>query len=265
MSRAGLKTSRVMILGTGIDPLTMEDALCAFQRLIKERRSALACNLNVDVCMRVKRDPELQKIYQAADLVLVDGTPMMWAAQFLGSPLPGRVSGSDFVPAFCRIAAQFGYRIFLLGAAPGVADRAKCWLRVRNPGLKIVGTYAPTVGFEQSERENLRIVGLIRDAAPDVLFAALSPGKGDKWLFRFRDALGVPVSMAIGSTFDYLAGRLKRAPMWMQRAGLEWTYRLAQEPRRLWRRYLVEDPPFVYHVIKQRLAGPPCFSGTASK
>jgi N-acetylglucosaminyldiphosphoundecaprenol N-acetyl-beta-D-mannosaminyltransferase len=249
--------SRVMILETGIDPLTMDEAIVVIQRLIKDRRPALICNLNVDLCMRTKRDPELRTVYQSADLVLVDGTPMMWAARFLGSPLPGRVSGSDFVPTFCGIAARSGYRVFLLGAAPGVADSAKRWLQVRNPGLKIVGTYAPPMGFELVEHENVRIISLIRHAAPDVLFAAFSSGRGEKWLFRFRDALGVPVSMGIGSTLDYLAGRLKRAPMWMQRAGLEWTYRLGQEPRRLWRRYLVDDPPFIYHVIRQRFASYP--------
>jgi N-acetylglucosaminyldiphosphoundecaprenol N-acetyl-beta-D-mannosaminyltransferase len=244
--------SRVTILGIGIDALTMDGAIAAFERLIKAGQPALACNLNVHLCMQAREDAELRSIYLASDLVLVDGTPMMWAAQYLGSPLPGRVSGSDLVPAFCRVAAQMGYRIFLLGGAPGVADRAKCWLESRNPGLKIVGTYAPPMGFEQVAQENAHIVAMVTHAKPDVLFAALGPGKQEKWLYRFRTELRVSVSMGIGSSFDDLAGRLKRAPMWMQKAGLEWTFRLAQEPRRLWHRYLIEDPPFVYHVIKQR-------------
>jgi N-acetylglucosaminyldiphosphoundecaprenol N-acetyl-beta-D-mannosaminyltransferase len=244
---------RVMILGIGADPVTMDGAIAAFRRLIEARQPALACSFNVHLCIRARKDTELGAIFRAADLVLVDGTPMMWAAQFLGSPLPGRVSGSDFVPAFCRIAAECDYRVFLLGGAPGVADRAKSWLEARNPGLKVVGTCAPPLGFEHVEPENARVIDHIRRAKPDVLFAALGPGKQEKWLFRFRSDLDVPVSMGIGSTFDYLAGRLRRAPMWMQKAGLEWAYRLAQEPRRLWHRYLIEDPPFVYHVIKQRL------------
>lgn len=244
---------RTTILGVAIDPLTMDEAIIAFQRLIEIGHPSLAVSLNVDICMKIQRDAELRGIYHAADLVLVDGTPMMWAARFLGSPFPGRVSGSDFVPAFCATAAREGYAIFLLGAAPGVAAAAEWHLKRLHEGLRVVGTYVPPAAFEQDEQENSRIVKIVRQARPDVLFTAFGTPKQEKWLFRFRDELGVPVSMGVGSTFDYLAGRLKRAPIWMQRAGVEWTYRLMQEPRRLWRRYLIEDPPFVYHVVRQRL------------
>jgi N-acetylglucosaminyldiphosphoundecaprenol N-acetyl-beta-D-mannosaminyltransferase len=186
-------------------------------------------------------------------LVLVDGTPMMWAARFLGTPLPGRVSGSDFVPAFCPIAAKAGHRIFLLGAAPGIAESAKSWLQRKATGLRIVGTYAPPFGFERDKRESDRVISVVTRTQPDVLFTAFGSPKQEKWLFRHYHDMNVPVSMGVGSTFDYLAGRLKRAPMWMQRAGLEWSYRLAQEPRRLWRRYLLDDPPFIFHILRQRL------------
>ncbi len=250
-------TSRATILGVEIDAVTMPEAIGAFQRFVARRQPSLVYSLNVDLCMKIQRDAELRAIYRAADLVLVDGTPMMWAARFLGCPLPMRVSGSDFLPGFCGVAAREGYRVFLLGAAPGVAERAKSWLESRNPGLNIAGTYAPPFGFEQDEHENARIVDAIRHAAPDVLFAAFGPSKQEKWLFRFRNELQVPVAMGVGSSFDYLAGRLKRAPTWVQKAGLEWTFRLAQEPRRLCRRYLVDDPPFVYHVLKQRFRDRP--------
>jgi N-acetylglucosaminyldiphosphoundecaprenol N-acetyl-beta-D-mannosaminyltransferase len=246
-------TPRTMILGVGIDRLTMDEAVMAFQRLIARGSPALAVSLNVDICMQIQRDEDLREIYRGADLVLVDGTPMMWAARFLGTPFPGRVSGSEFVPTFCVTAAREGYAIFLLGAAPGVAEKAKRQLEHEHRGLRIVGTYAPPAGFERDERENARIVQIVQQARPDVLFTAFGTPKQEKWLVRFRDELRVPVAMGVGSSFDYLAGRLKRAPMWMQRAGIEWTYRLMQEPRRLWKRYLLEDPPFVYHVVKQRL------------
>lgn len=244
---------RTSILGVEIDALTMAGAILAFQRFIAQRRPALAVSLNVDICMQIQRDAELREIYRTADLVLVDGTPMMWAARFLGSPFPGRVSGSDFVPAFCANAARAGHTIFLLGAAPGIAEAARRRLEDQHRGLKIVGTYCPPAGFERDEPENARIVEVVRRAQPDVLFAAFGTPKAEKWLFRLRAELQVPISMGVGSTFDYLAGRLKRAPMWMQRAGVEWTYRLFQEPRRLWKRYLLQDPPFVYRVLKQRL------------
>jgi exopolysaccharide biosynthesis WecB/TagA/CpsF family protein len=248
---------RVTILGVEIDAVTIDEAIGTIPRFIANRRSALVFWLNVDNLMKVKRDPELRAIFRASDLVLVDGTPMMWAARFLGSPLPGRVSGSDFVPAFCRAAATEGHRIFLLGALPGVADAAKDRLERMNPGLRIVGTYAPPFGFEKDACECARIVSLVRAAAPDVLFVAFGAPKEQKWLYRFRNELNVPASMGVGSTLDYLGGRLKRAPLWLQRAGLEWSYRLMQEPRRLWRRYLLEDPPFVLHVIGERFKGRP--------
>ena len=248
-----LSTSRVTVLGVEIDALRMDEVVAAFERLIQRRQPALALSVNVDICMKIQRDPELRTIYRRADLVLVDGTPMMWAASFLGSPLPQRVSGSDFLLEFCRIAARRGYRIFLLGGLPGVAEAAKHWLASRYPGITVVGTYAPPFGFETDERENARIVSMINASTSDVLFVGFGTPKEQKWLFTFRTQLHVSVSMNVGSSFDYLAGRLKRAPQWMQRWGLEWTYRLVQEPRRLWRRYLVEDPPFVYHIIRERL------------
>jgi N-acetylglucosaminyldiphosphoundecaprenol N-acetyl-beta-D-mannosaminyltransferase len=251
---------RVTILGVEIDPVSMDEAIDATRRLLAKRRTALVFWLNVDILMKVKKDLELRAILDSADLLLVDGTPMMWAAWFLGSPLPGRVSGSDFVPAFCRATATEGHRIFLLGALPGVANAAKEWLERMNPGLRIVGTYSPPFGFERDTHECARIVSLIRAAEPDVLFAAFGTPKEQKWLFRFHNELGVPVSMGVGSTLDYLGGRLKRAPLWLQKAGLEWSYRLMQEPHRLWRRYLLEDPPFVFHIIKERLRKRPRIS-----
>ena len=249
------QAGRLRILEVDIDAVTMAEAIAVFESIIATRRPSLVFPVNVDVCVRIQRDPELRAAFRAADLVLVDGTPMMWAARFLGRPLPARVSGSDFVPLFCQVAAERGYRIFLLGGGPGIAEGARRWLEARNPTLRIVATYAPPAGFEKNDGENNRIIGMVKEASPDVLLTAFGASKQEKWLARFRDDLAVPVSMAVGSTFDYLAGRLKRAPMWMQRAGLEWTFRLAQEPRRLWRRYLLEDPPFVYYVLRQRLRG----------
>ena len=249
--------ARIAILGVPIDAVTMAGAVSAFETLIARRRPALAFSLNVDICMKIQRDDGLRTIFDHADLVLVDGTPMTWAARFLGSPLPGRVSGSELLPAFCRVAAVRGYRVFLLGGLPGVVERARRRLETDNPGLQIVGTYAPPFGFEHDQAENTRIVAMIQAASPDALFVALGSPKEILWLARFRDVLRVPISMGVGSSFDYLAGRLKRAPRWLQRLGLEWSYRLAQEPRRLWRRYLIENPPFVYHVMRERLASKP--------
>jgi exopolysaccharide biosynthesis WecB/TagA/CpsF family protein len=244
---------RTSILGVEIDALTMDEAITAFQWFIAQRDPVLALPVNVDVCMRIQRDSDLREIVRSAELVFVDGTPMMWAARFLGRPFPARVSGSDFVPAFCAAAARGGQTMFLLGGGSGVAEDARCYLERTYPGLGIVGTYAPPFGFERDDQENARIVRMVKQARPDVLLTGLGCPKQEKWLFRFRDELQVPVAMGVGSTFDYFAGRLKRAPTWMQRAGIEWVYRLLQEPGRLWKRYLIDDAPFVYHIVRQRL------------
>jgi N-acetylglucosaminyldiphosphoundecaprenol N-acetyl-beta-D-mannosaminyltransferase len=243
--------ARIEVLGVRIDAVTMTEAISALGQMIEARRPRLVFNVNVDICMQTRRDPELTSVLEAADLVLVDGTLMMWAASLLRSPLPERVSGSDFVTQFCKFAVRAGYRLFLLGAGPGVADRAKLALEGMNPGLQIVGTHSPPFGFEGDDGENGRIVERVRRAAPDVLFAAFGAPKEQKWLYRFCQDLRVPVSMGIGSSLDYLAGRLRRAPRWMQTVGLEWSYRLVQEPRRLWRRYLLNDPPFFYYLVRE--------------
>lgn len=247
--RRGYASHRIEVLGVGIDAVTMAQVGHAFGQMIESSRPHLVFNVNVDICMQARRDAELAAILHAADLVLVDGTPMVWAARLLGTPLPERVSGSDFLPWFCGIAAESGYRLFFLGAGPGVAQRAKEAVEELLPDLSIVGTYSPPYGFEHNDEENRRIVELVRRASPDVLFVAFGAPKEQKWLYRFRDDLGVPVAMGVGSSFDYLAGRLKRAPRWIQALGLEWIYRLAQEPKRLWRRYLLSDPPFIFYLL----------------
>lgn len=245
--------NRIAVLGVEIDPVTMSEAIAAFERMVETRHPHLVFSANVDICMQARRDHELASILRAADLVLVDGTPMMWAARFLGSPFPERVSGSDFLTRFCRTAVQSGYKLFFLGAAPGVARRARLALEGAHPGITIAGTYSPPYGFEYDDQENWRIVQEIRRASPDVLFVAFGAPKEQKWLYRYRNELSVPVSMGIGSAFDYVAGRLKRAPRWMQSMGLEWSYRLVQEPRRLWRRYLLNDPPFLFYLVRERV------------
>lgn len=241
------------MFGIQIDAVTVAGAIDALRQMIEAGRPHLAFNVNVDICMQTLRDPDLRAILRSADLVLVDGTPMLWASRLLQSPLPARVSGSDFLPAFCAVAARSGYRVFLLGARPGVADQAKRALVEMYPGLRVVGTYAPPLGFERDPSQNADTIDRVRTASPDVLFVALGAPKEQRWLNRHRAALNVPVAMGIGSSLDYLAGRLRRAPLWMQRTGLEWLYRLNQEPGRLWRRYLINDPPFFFYLLREAL------------
>lgn len=253
-SRAGAqyRRDRIDLMGVAVDAVSLTEALDSFRWFIDRHQPALVFNVNVDTWMKLREDEEFRAAYDAADLVLVDGTPLVWVSRILRTPLPGRVSGSDFFPAFCEVAAKEGYRVFLLGARPGIAEQAGSALQRQYPGL-IVTTHSPSFGFERDEVENGNVIELVRRWNPDVLFVALGQPRQEKWLFRFRRNLNVPVAMGVGSSLDYLAGRLRRAPSWMQRAGLEWLYRLRQEPFRLWRRYVLDDSRIVYYVVREYL------------
>lgn len=234
-----------------IDNLTMQKTIDEIEELIKKRESSYIVTPNVAHIVSLQKDKELEKIYQEASLVIPDGMPLLWGAKILGRPLKERVAGSDLLPAFCEVAAKKGYKLFFLGAGPGVAVKAAKILTQKNPGLKIVGTYSPPFGFENSEEDNRKIVSMITETKPDVLFVGLGAPKQEKWIWKHKDQLEVPVLIGVGAAFDFIAGTAKRAPKWMQKCGLEWFFRLCQEPRRLWRRYLIGSPIFLWLVLKE--------------
>jgi N-acetylglucosaminyldiphosphoundecaprenol N-acetyl-beta-D-mannosaminyltransferase len=175
---------------------------------------------------------------------VADGMPLLWLSRLAGQPLPERITGVELVDESCQIAAEEGQRVFLLGAAPGVADAAAQVLEARYPGLRVAGVYAPPFG-PLSPADDARMVELVRQAAADFLFVAFGAPRQDLWIRTHFHQLDVAVAMGVGCVFDLLAGAVRRAPVWMQRTGLEWSYRLVQEPRRLWRRYLVDDLPML--------------------
>jgi len=204
--------------------------------------------VNLDFVALAQHNPLFKETVNQADLVLPDGMPLVWLSRLKGQPVPQRVTGVDLVDRSCELAVRTGRSVFLLGAAPGIAAAAARTLQHRYPGLQVAGTYSPSFS-EAAAEENDRIVGMIRDTAPGFLFVALGAPKQDLWIRAQRDRLTVPVAIGVGGTLDILAGAVKRAPAWMQRSGLEWSYRLGQEPRRLWRRYLVNDLPMFARLL----------------
>jgi N-acetylglucosaminyldiphosphoundecaprenol N-acetyl-beta-D-mannosaminyltransferase len=226
----------VAILGVPFDPVTIDGAITHIEAMIASRRSHYVVTANVDFLVQAHRDVELRRILLDADLVLCDGTPLVWASRWLGNRLPERVAGSDLAPALLQAAAAKGRRIFFLGAAPGVAAEAAERLRHEYPSLNIVGHYAPPFA-DLLAMDNARIVERIREARPDILLVSFGCPKQEKWIAMNHRALGVPVAIGVGATIDFLAGRVKRAPRWMRHSGTEWIYRLCLEPRRLFRRY----------------------------
>jgi N-acetylglucosaminyldiphosphoundecaprenol N-acetyl-beta-D-mannosaminyltransferase len=250
-------SARVTLLGVPVDSVTMQETLERMDALIAARRPSYVVTPNVDVLVQLQRDKEFKRIYDGAALVVPDGVPLLWAGMFLGTPLKEKVSGSDLFVEFCKHAAEKGHKVYFMGAMPGVAAKAAEVLTKRHPGLKVVGTHSPSFGFEKNEEECRMIVQKIREAAPDVLFVGLGSPKQEKWTDRWKDKHGVPVSVSVGISFDYVAGTVKRAPRWMQDSGFEWLFRLCIEPKRLWKRYLVDDPKFFWYLLKQKLSRKP--------
>ncbi len=245
---------KASICGIAIDNVSEREAIGRVDELVRHREPSAILPLNTDVTVKVHADAHLRQIFHAAALVVADGMPLVWASHWLGTPLKERVAGSDLFISLCGLAAERGYRVYFLGALPGVAAKAAAVLAGRFPGLQVAGTYSPPFGFDNDEEESARIVQMIRDARPDILFVGVGAPKQEKWIARFCQQYQVPVSVAVGASFDFAAGNVRRAPVWMQRLGLEWAWRLLMEPARLWRRYLLENPLFFYLVWKQAMA-----------
>lgn len=244
---------RINILGTAIDRVSMADAIARVHQFIAARIPSLIVTPNVDTVIQARRDAELNRIYACADLTVPDGVPLLWAAKFLGQPLIERVNGTDLFEALCAHGADLGHRVFLLGAAPGVAAQAAENLRRRHPGLNVTGTYSPPYDFFDDVAENQKIIAMIRTARPDLLFLGFGTPKQEKWIHRHKHELQVPVSIGVGASFEYVAQTTARAPRWMQRTGLEWLFRIIKSPGRYWKRYMNDVLLFFPLILWQRL------------
>jgi N-acetylglucosaminyldiphosphoundecaprenol N-acetyl-beta-D-mannosaminyltransferase len=246
----------LVVMGVPIDDLDVPEALARIEEFICEGRATGATHqiatVNADFVIKAQEDPELRVILQEADMATADGMPLVWGARLLGVRLPGRVTGADLVPALAAVAAEKGYSLYLLGGSPGVPARAAEVLRARYPTIRIVGAVAPP--FAPVLNIDPALVEDIRNAQPDILLVAFGNPKQEKWIAMHAPELGVPVMMGVGGTLDFIAGVTRRAPEWMQRSGLEWVYRLVQEPRRLWRRYMVDLAGFGYFFTRQWFA-----------
>jgi N-acetylglucosaminyldiphosphoundecaprenol N-acetyl-beta-D-mannosaminyltransferase len=242
---AAVGEGKVEVLGVPIDALTYDTAIERMDGLIGAGGSHHVFTADVSGIMRAREGPELLEIIRTCDLVTADGAGVLWAARLFDFPLPERVSGVDLVRRLSALAAARGYRVFLLGAAPGVADEAARVLVSENAGLTICGTHD---GYFADEAP---VVELLRQARPQILFAALGIPKQEQFIRRWYRELELPLCVGVGGSFDVISGRLQRAPLWVQRAGLEWLYRVVQEPRR-WRR-LAALPRFVLAIAGHSL------------
>lgn len=240
------------LLNTYINNVTMPETIAAIERMIEVGKKTYVVAINVDVVMKIENDAYLKKVVDKADMVLVDGKPLVWISGIHGKPLKAKISGSDLVPQLCNVAAKKGYSIFIIGGKDGIAEQAKKRLEDELPDIKIVGTYAPPFGFEKDGIELEKINKMISDVKPDVLIACFGCPKQEKWIYENYQKYDAKVSICAGATVDFLAGNVKRAPRWMSEHGLEWFYRFLQEPKRMFKRYFIDDVKIIKLIRKYR-------------
>ena len=218
-------------------PFSMAETVKGIGDLIEAGRPSYVITANTHYVMLTNQNPDVQVINAKAAFIIADGAPLVWASRWIGSPLPERVAGSDLVFELSAESARKGYRLFFVGGAKGVAEEAARRLREMYPGLQVVGTECPDL-HEATQEEKATLIDRIRAARPHILLVAFGQPKGERWIYRHLEELGVPVSIQVGASLDFAAGRSHRAPRWMQRFGLEWMFRLGLEPRRLCGRYV---------------------------
>ena len=240
------------LLNTYINNLTMSETIDEIEKMIVSDKQSYVVAINVDVVMKIENDPYLKKIVDSADMVLVDGKPLVWISKMHGKPLKAKISGSDLVSLLCEVAAEKQYSIFILGGKDGIAEQAKKRLEEKLSGIQIVGTYAPPIGFEKDKNELDKINSMISEVKPDLLIACFGCPKQEKWIYENIGKYDAKVSICAGATVDFLAGNVKRAPRWMSEHGFEWFYRFLQEPKRMFKRYFIDDVKILGLLIKYR-------------
>ena len=233
--------NRMRFMNSYIDNVTKKEAIAHIEECINTQKIGHVITPNVDQIIRIESDKYFKKIYENAELLLTDGTPLIWISRWYKKPIKEKICGSDLVPDLCKLAAQKGYSIFLLGAAEGVAAKAAENLKKNNPRLKVAGVYSPPYGFEKDKNEIDKINKMLFTSNADMLFVGMGVPKQDIFIYENMNKYQIPMSFSIGATIDFEAGIQKRAPRWINRIGMEWIYRLVRDPKRMFKRYIIND------------------------
>ncbi len=242
------------VMGIPLRPLTFAQTIAHVDDLVKARQPSYFMTANLNHAMLAAQDENLAQIAREATFVVADGITLVWTSRLLARPVPERVTGADLIYGICEMAAERGYRVFFLGGGPGVAAEVADRLVERYPGLQVVGAESPRVGAD-SDDERRNLLDQIRKSTPDILFVALGTPKGDSWVHRNYRELKVPVSVQVGAAFDFVAGRIPRAPRWMRAMALETPYRIYREPLRLAPRYVRNLRFLVARAMRYGLKG----------
>jgi len=254
--RAGLRSGsgrdRVVLSGVLIDRISLAESAAQIAAYLRTDRLHQIVTVNLDFLQIAQADSGFRKTINEADLAVADGMPLVWASRLAGRPLPERVTGNSLVEECCRLAAVTGASIFLLGGRPGIAEAAGRTIAARYPGARIAGAYAPSFG-PLSDRTDREIIDRVNRSGARFLLVALGAPRQDQWIAAHRHELDVRVAIGVGCSLDVLAGAVSRAPLWMQRSGLEWLHRFRLEPCRLWHRYFVKDTAMFARLLAESL------------
>jgi N-acetylglucosaminyldiphosphoundecaprenol N-acetyl-beta-D-mannosaminyltransferase len=246
---------KIKIFDIDIDNYSLNETInLTINHAATRKTPAYVVTPNAHHLVLLQKDLYFREIYRRAYLSVPDGVPLLWVAKLQKTPLKGRVNGTDLFQRLSAAAAKKGLSIFLLGGRPGAAEKAIAVLKRKNPQLKIAGSYCPPYDFETNDKELAKINQTIKAAAPDLLFVGLGAPKQEKWISANYKELGVPISVGIGVSFELVGGLVNRAPIWMQKSGLEWFYRLLVEPQRLFKRTIIVGCMFIWLLIKQQIS-----------
>lgn len=249
---------KVNILGTHINSIRNADLLEALTQVIVDWKTQVhptttqVCITPTNSILTARNQPYVQSIYNASEWVICDGMPVKWAASFLGTPILERITGLDLLPNLIKLANDKRFSVFLLGASPGVGEQLKNKIEAEFPSCVVKGIYVPPFMPVFTLEENKKMLDAVNQSGSDILLVSLTAPKQDIWIATNKHLIQVPLSIGIGGAFEVMAGLIPRAPKWMQAAGLEWLFRLIQEPKRMYRRYVIEAPLLIPYVIRQK-------------
>ena len=250
-----MKNNRIPFMGIYIDNMDANEIFDHVVECVKKKTPVQIVGVNVDQIVTVNKNDTSMKIFHNAELVFVDGKPIQWMCSLLGRKVKARITGPDLMEYICKKGAAMGLNIYLLGAGPGVAMRCGEILEQKYPGIHAVGYYSPPFGFQNDQEEIKKINNMLKESGADLLFVGMGSPKQDIFIYENMAKYCIPVSFSMGAALDFIAGNVKRAPRWMVHCGFEWLHRISQNPKRLWRRYLVTDmviiPMFIKEIFKK--------------
>ncbi len=232
---------RIKFMNIMIDNVSMEEAINEVNTIIDSGGRKYIVTPNTDHIVKLQDNMMFKKAYKDAGMVLVDGTPIMWLSKWYKTPLKEKITGPKFTEKVIEDAALHNYSVFILGAGEGIAQKAADNMKNKYKGLEVVGCYSPKYGFESDKKEITNIINQINEVNPDILVSGMGSPKTEIFLNQYLDSMNTHVALSVGAAIDFMAGNVKRCPAWINKIGFEWLYRVAKEPKRMFKRYFVDD------------------------